>query len=170
MNRIIRNGSNKNKAALFATGILVLAGWILVFLAYWVFTTWPGLRMDELIFQLKAPLEGTGDGLIMKGVLSSVVPALVMSAVCLAAYTLGTRKGAGRKVLFWERILGAVLILGTACFAWSKLELGSYLRNQMEDSSFIEDNYVDPADVSIRFPEKKRNLIYIYMESMEYSS
>ena len=167
MNRIIRNGSNKNKAALIATGILVLAGWILVFLAYWVFTTWPGLRMDELIFQLKAPLEGTGDGLIMKGVLSSVVPALVMSAVCLAAYTLGTRKGAGRKVLFWERILGAVLILGTACFAWSKLELGSYLRNQMEDSSFIEDNYVDPADVSIRFPEKKRNLIYIYMESME---
>ena len=58
MNRIIRNGSNKNKAALIATGILVLAGWILVFLAYWVFTTWPGLRMDELIFQLKAPLEG----------------------------------------------------------------------------------------------------------------
>ena len=33
MNRIIRNGSNKNKAALIATGILVLAGWILVFLA-----------------------------------------------------------------------------------------------------------------------------------------
>ena len=28
MNRIIRNGSNKNKAALIATGILVLAGWI----------------------------------------------------------------------------------------------------------------------------------------------
>lgn len=167
MNRIIRNGNNKNKAALIATGILVLAGWILIFLAYWVFTTWPGLRMDEMIFQLKAPLEGTGDGLIMKGVLRSVIPALVMSAICLAAYILGTRKGMGRRVLFWERILGLVLIFGTVCLAWSKLELGSYLRNQMEDSSFIEDNYVDPADVSIRFPEKKRNLIYIYLESME---
>jgi phosphoglycerol transferase len=37
----------------------------------------------------------------------------------------------------------------------------------MEDSPFIEENYVDPADVAIRFPQKKRNLIYIYMESME---
>ena len=167
MKRVIRNRTQQNTGALLATGALVLMGWILVFLACWVFTTWPGLRMDELIFQLKAPLEGTGDGLIMKGVLRSVVPALLMSAVCLILYLVGKRRESPAKILFWERILGLVLILGTLCFAWHKLQLGSYLKNQMEDSPFIEENYVDPADVAIRFPQKKRNLIYIYMESME---
>ena len=31
----------------------------------------------------------------------------------------------------------------------------------------IEDNYVNPSQTTITFPEKKRNLIYIYLESME---
>lgn len=32
---------------------------------------------------------------------------------------------------------------------------------------FIESYYVDPAYVTLTFPEKKRNLIYIFLESME---
>lgn len=35
------------------------------------------------------------------------------------------------------------------------------------ESSFIADNYVDPKTTAIEFPEQKRNLIYIYLESME---
>ena len=31
----------------------------------------------------------------------------------------------------------------------------------------VEDNYVDPDRVNITFPEQKRNLIYLYLESME---
>ncbi len=36
-------------------------------------------------------------------------------------------------------------------------------------SSLYEDAYVDPEEVEITFPEQKRNLIYIYLESMETS-
>lgn len=32
---------------------------------------------------------------------------------------------------------------------------------------FIESYYVDPSQVQIDFPDKKRNLVYIYLESME---
>ena len=60
-----RNTKRTNAGWVAATGLLLLAGWILVFLARWVFSTWAGLRMDELIFQLKAPIEGTGDGIVM---------------------------------------------------------------------------------------------------------
>ena len=38
-----------------------------------------------------------------------------------------------------------------------------------EKSTYIEDNYVDPATTTLTFPEKKRNLIYIFLESMEMS-
>jgi len=36
-------------------------------------------------------------------------------------------------------------------------------------SVFIEDNYVDPRSVDVIFPENKRNLIFIYLESVETS-
>ena len=36
-----------------------------------------------------------------------------------------------------------------------------------EPSPFINDNYADPKTTNISFPEQKRNLVYIYMESME---
>ena len=165
----MKNSNNKKTGTvvLIISVLLVLAGWILVFLARWVFTTWNGLRMDELIFQLKAPLEGTGDGIIMKGVLSSVIPAAVMTGLILLLYFAAAGKGLGNKVLFWSRILGLILITGSVSFAWKRLDLGEYIKNQMDESTFIEDNYVDPAQVDIEFPENKRNLVYIYLESME---
>ena len=36
-----------------------------------------------------------------------------------------------------------------------------------DSRDFIESYYVDPATVDLIFPEKKRNLIFIYLESME---
>ena len=159
------NRKGLNTVWIIAAGLLLLAGGILVFLARWVFSTWPGLRMDELIFQLKAPIEGTGDGIVMKGVLSSILPAAGLTALFFAILYFSKEK---RSILLrWGAALGIILIVGSAAYAWKKLDLTSYVRNQMDESRFIEDNYVDPADVAITFPEHKRNLIYIYLESME---
>ena len=46
-----------------------------------------------------------------------------------------------------------------------KLDIGDYISGQNEISSFIDDNYVDLKKLRL-FPEK-RNLIYIFLESME---
>jgi phosphoglycerol transferase len=45
--------------------------------------------------------------------------------------------------------------------------VGEYLTAIVTYSDFIEEQYVDPDSVTITFPEQKRNLIYIYLESME---
>lgn len=42
-----------------------------------------------------------------------------------------------------------------------------YIRSLTQVSDVYEKNYVDPKKVALKFPEKKRNLVYIYMESME---
>lgn len=49
----------------------------------------------------------------------------------------------------------------------NKTELATYIEHIMEDSSFIKDEYVNPKYTNIIFPSEKRNLIYIYLESME---
>lgn len=38
-----------------------------------------------------------------------------------------------------------------------------------KNSNYIEANYVSPKDVELKFPDKKRNLIHIYAESLESS-
>lgn len=59
------------------------------------------------------------------------------------------------------------LVVVTIAEAWDGISLGSFLSSQFQSSKFIEEHYVDPKNVDLKFPEKKRNLIYIYMESTE---
>lgn len=42
-----------------------------------------------------------------------------------------------------------------------------YIKNSLQYSNFFKENYVNPKNVSIEFEDEKRNLIYIYLESME---
>ena len=55
----------------------------------------------------------------------------------------------------------------TVGVTWNGLDVSNYMKGQSTYSTFIDDNYVDPSSVNITFPEQKRNLIYIFLESME---
>ena len=106
--------SKKDIALAVLAGLILLAGWILVFLVRWMFLTWNGLQIEEMIFQLKAPLEGTGDGIILKGVLSSILPALALTGLACFLYIQAALRGFGKKALLLSGILGIILIAGSA--------------------------------------------------------
>ena len=48
--------------------------------------------MDEMMFQLRAPLEGTGDGIIIRGVLESVLPALLLTVLTGVLYYIERKR------------------------------------------------------------------------------
>lgn len=62
---------------------------------------------------------------------------------------------------------------GALVFVWgfwgllTSFSVPSYVQALSQSSQLFEEHYVDPANVKITFPEKKRNLIHIYLESME---
>lgn len=59
-------------------------------------------------------------------------------------------------------------ILGITLYkAWNKLDIGEYAENNSTYSDFIDLSYKDPDQTALTFPQQKRNLIYIYLESME---
>ncbi len=64
---------------------------------------------------------------------------------------------------------GALYCITGIVQLWNKLDVGGYLQNSQKESVWIEENYADPSAVKMSFPEKKRNLIYLYLESMEVS-
>ena len=61
----------------------------------------------------------------------------------------------------------AVILLHTIHVQGSEIGMWEYLRNSREVSTFYEDYYVDPDNTTVTFPDKKNNLIYIFMESMD---
>ena len=148
--------------------IIITLAVLICFSIKWMFDTWTNLSMDELVYHLKAPLEGTNEEMIWQYVRVCVVPTILIMAGISALVILGRKK----EKPYWRVIAGAVVIsvLAQTCSvygAWKKLDIGGYMANQGEVSTFIDDNYVDPRNVELTFPEQKRNLIYIFLESME---
>lgn len=63
-------------------------------------------------------------------------------------------------------VVWAGMLIGAAD---KNFQLFSYVKSQLEKSTLIEENYVNPKEVALEFPEQKRNLICIYLESAETS-
>lgn len=112
-------------------------------------------------------VEGADDMIgqfIRKCVIISVVVLVVVAIVFILI----------RKIKFAFHILQIVI---TACCIMvlvntynkfnTKVGVTEYLEAQETYSSFIDDNYADPKSVQLTFPEEKRNLVYIFLESME---
>lgn len=165
--------NTKDKKWLKITGavcsfIIITVAVLICFSIKWMFDTWTNLSMEELVYHLTAPLEGTNEEMIWQYIRVCVVPTVLIMAGISALVVFGRKK----EKPYWRVIAGAVVIsvLAQTCSvygAWKKLDIGGYMANQGEVSTFIDDNYVDPRSVEITFPEQKRNLIYIFLESME---
>ncbi len=134
----------------------------------WMLDTWENLTMDELIFHLKAPMEGTNEELISGYITTCLLPALAISLLfSIVLFFTHKKKIIYRILHVTAMITSLVIIILTVNHVWSNLELTGYVEAQTTYSSFIDTNYVSPEDVQITFPNEKRNLIHIYLESME---
>ena len=60
-----------------------------------------------------------------------------------------------------------IILLCSIAFSLRQIGLYTYIKNQAQRSNIFEEEYVASENVEITFPEKKRNLIYIFLESME---
>lgn len=154
--------------------LLVIAAVLLTALAAvltcsirWMFNTWSNLSMDELVYHLTAPLDGTNTDMIREYVIKCIVPAVIVLLLLIILLTLFRKKKKFYIVAAVSVLLSVSLSVFSVRAAWDKLDVGNFVASKGTSSSFIEDNYADPAEVQITFPEQKRNLIYIFLESME---
>lgn len=155
-------------AGLVLSTILALLASLLAFSAKWMFKTWTNLTMDELVYHLTAPLEGTNTDMIKDYCNECAVPAILILG-CILFVIAANRKHVGiLKKIAIVCFAGAVAVTGiTVGVTWNGLDVSNYMKGQSTYSTFIDDNYIDPSSVNITFPEQKRNLIYIFLESME---
>ncbi|MDO5133522.1 MAG: LTA synthase family protein [Eubacteriales bacterium] len=155
------------RIAIVLTGLLVPAVSFLGFGARWGLTTWGELDMDEIVFQLQQPIKGTESSILTGYLVKGLLPPVLITVLYIVLQIL-LRKKKRRWIFtvcaFAASVTAAFFIKG---YIWERLRLEEWLEGRRSWSTFVEENYTDPAEAELTFPEKKRNLIYIYLESME---
>ena len=151
---------------------------LLSFSILWAKMNYANIGFAEIVFHLNMPLEGTAGDLLYGYLMDALVPAVIFSLVIFFILT-----ALWRRKYTLEAAVGRVQIklnikwsaAGFVCFSWlfllyqaeQEFAVTQFVKNQVQQSGFIQEEYVDPKSVEIRFPEKKRNLITLYVESAE---
>ena len=151
--------------------LLIFLVAMLAFAALWTMDTWQNNTMDQIMFHITSPVEGTSSDIIVGFVLKVLLPSIAVTAAAVIVKLVLKKKEAKQKALRTANIVTAVALaafLGVSVFLFmNKYKVIEYFSTKSVNSDFIKDNYADPEKTAITFPEKKRNLIYIYLESVE---
>lgn len=145
------------------TGVLLLLAIALRMLSEWYDENYD-MSFKELLYTLLSPLEGTGTGMIEE-ILGAVIPAVTVAFFIYLAFEIAVRKKEAFKAL--GAVLSVALCVNAAAYAWEAFKIGEYMRLKEDRTTIYEDYYVDPDTVVVSSSGKTKNLIYIYLESME---
>lgn len=150
--------------------ILLLSGALFVTVA-WIKRTY-GIGLNELITTMTGNLQGTSKDVILAVVWGCVVPVLVgiVVFVLLAVWDSRRKKRRLSGKTKFSRALPVLCVgfpLIAVLFANMQFDVLAYYTTQNAFSGIYEDYYVDPNEVAITPVGEKKNLICIYLESME---
>lgn len=123
--------------------------------------------LGQLIYHLHTPLDGTDvssyTGAIWLGVGMVVGVSAIFQIVCIVL----SKKNFQYGIVIWGGVLGILLLGYTGIRAIYQFDIPEYYKYTHSSTNLYEAEYVDGRDIKLTFPEQKRNLIYIFLESME---
>ena len=158
---------------------------IILVVCHWVGKNYAfGLR--QILYTLNGPLEGTDTGMVSDGMRACLPIIVPLALIIIFLFTLDYRKRLKMmvhgKIFKWNcnfdfmkfiRRFTAFLVVaglvGSVLFVENTFEITAYIESLNHRSKIYEEKYVDPESVTITAPAEKKNLILIYMESMETS-
>lgn len=160
--------------------ILFTLGALFYFGTVWGKGSYGDVSADQLLINLISPAGGAEDNVYIEGIEGPVFNIMLATSVfCLFVFSNFKIKYSLKQktaIIFNDlvhRIISLVLALavfiGGAVYGYQEFNLKQLYYAYFTDSDFIEINYADPRETKITFPEQKRNIIHIYLESMENS-
>lgn len=171
------------------TVIIQIFVFMLIFLSLsmlWCLDNFGNIGLSEIIFTLNMPLKGTDNSYFLSYFLYALCPSAVLFGLELFAVVHKPKRKYGIRLFFrdkasWISILPfrlnaavwIIVILIWLCelisIADDNFAVFDYIKSQLDASEFIENVYTDAKETNITFPDRKRNLICIYVESAETS-
>lgn len=176
--------AKKEHRKLITGGIILEAANAIFFLTVWLMNTYDEVAIEQFIFHMKASAAGTDSSITISAVLVIGGCSILLTALEIFLYRVlsgrlkkrlaeGSRYTAycaGKVCSFFYRKalpISLCLLLISSTLFLSRMKAFAYVGNIATKSDFFEQNYADPKDQKLTFPEEKRNLIFIFLESLE---
>ncbi|MBQ9946280.1 MAG: LTA synthase family protein [Clostridia bacterium] len=167
-----------NKAVKIISAVSFCLGMAAFTATIWAKDFFGDLTPDQILINLNSPTEGTDASVYISGIEGPLLSTALFTALfCVFLFSdkslvLRIKE---KTVTFFPRlatriislVLSLVLLFCGCIYGIGEFQLVQLYHSYITASTFIEDNFADPDTVKMTFPEKKRNLIHIYLESME---
>lgn len=147
--------------------VLIFVGFLCFFSAWWYVRVYGRIGFDSVLYTITSNLGGVQSSLVISYLATGALPAVICTAAVFAALFF-LRKNGKPLLKRWVAVtVSIVLSLGLIVHAAFNVELVDYIVASGQSSSLFATEYRDPGSTKIAFPQQKRNLIYIMLESME---
>lgn len=157
---------------ILATIILTLAATIFM-VAKWVKNVF-SVNLDAIVYTMTRNLKGTSPDAVIPGVKYCLPTVLVVLVVAIAFAVWDSKRDheqLDRKKRKKEKALVSMVcvvsMVLSIIYVQVNFDFVGYARNRGKETKLYQDYYVDPQNVEITDNGEQRNLIYIYLESME---
>ncbi len=160
-------------------GLLLLISFVAFWAAKWYVGVYGRVGFDAILFTMTGGLNGVEPELVYSYLWKGFLPAAASAAVSWCLLFLPSPLRISRKdgelvtvlplpLTKWMRRAVAGVICVTLMISGAAMaEIPQWIRGKLQVGSLYETEYLAPDQTVITFPEQKRNLIYILMESME---
>lgn len=132
--------------------------------------------ISQILFHCIVQIDGA-DPTFIRGIIIRCVILPVIAAIISTIFLFGNNKLLriiqNLSFFSWIKknavLLALIVALCSAGFLLHELKVAEYIKIISSTSTLYEDEYVDPSQVEYSYHENKRNLIYIFLESVEIS-
>ncbi len=162
-----------------ATFLLTFSGFLFFGSSRWAIRYFDNLKIDQIIYTLSQPLTGTDPAQIKEflvdPLLFSILGTLLMTTLLyfFNTHSVHFKQTDSLKEKKHKRysalIIGVFSCIFGAILGVKEIGYTDVRAFFFEHTELYDNYYVDPRTVELKFPEQKRNLIYIFLESMESS-
>ena len=168
---------NVSKYILFY--FLIFLSFAIIFGTNWAVDNAEITNFEQVLFTLNSSVSTASSELISSFIIDTILTSIIITVFVNLIGKLFKNlkiivKVKVRKKVFKinfytisNSIIVVILIIYAILYLLNNLQILEYIRNNRIDSNFFEEVYVNPKNVELEFPKKKRNLIYIFLESME---
>lgn len=154
-------------------------GFAAFFAAVWYIRTYGNVGFDSILYTFFSQVSGVQSTLVYEYLLWGLAPSVLLTAATafLLFHTpkkeIHVKLKSGKEITVYpfskkaSKIIALCLAIALALVATFTSRLSRFLYFCVQNTGIFVTDYVSPDDVKIKFPKEKRNLIYIYLESME---
>lgn len=160
---------------------------LLINSANYLLFSWGELDFATVVYQLNSNLAGTSRETLMDYMVEAFAPTVVEVFLLIFFYfywkKFTDRLHMDFDIRIWKRhfkyrvgkyyrknlvlFLTTIVVSGLLVSKVYEVGIPKYIQDITDVSTIFEEKYVDPQNVEIDFSKDKKNLIYIFMESME---